>query len=191
MSTTIINRPINPSLDINFVKNYLKVEHNQDDDLIIALTKAAILKAEMEVGWILEPCTINQYFDAFPCCDGCAFVLAYGLNRDITPQVDYAINNDVSGDYSASVHTLFVPIRASFEPAHLYVNGTWPTDIHEVINPIRVTYDTPNLIDSQIQSAILLIIGFLYENREDMPINQTNNPKIRSAQSLLMPYKKY
>lgn len=126
--------------------------------------------------------TITQVWDETP--TDTAFELSVGPVSG-SPTVSY---KDADGSYQTYASTNYTvstigPIARITKKS----TATWPTtgDFPERWKIVySAGYASASDVPEDIVAAILLMVGFLYENREDIPIGETNNPKIRAFASI-------
>lgn len=178
-------------------KNHLKVETSitDDDALITRLIKSATRSAEQYTECSFIQQTIKAYADLFPTISNTnpfnqaqtsAIELKFGPFISLS-SVQYKQLSD------GSVVTLgadqyeydLVSTIARIKPL-----TSWPSTA-ALLNSVIVTFvagmgSDATEIPEDIKSAILLVVGYMYENRED------SVKKLPSASEyLLQPYKRY
>lgn len=183
----------NPSatqpISLDEAKKHLRVTHVAEDDLIEALIETARAWADEKLGFPVMETTVTEYMDGWPSC--CTLELAHRPNAATDPAVTVKIEHIVASatDYSELAQAKFTTDEKS-DPARVVLKKaeTWPA-LEPVPNCVKVTYKTgaatADSVPRNVRQAMLLQIGFLYENREDISINETRNPRIRSAENLL------
>lgn len=180
--------PAAEPVSLSFVRNYLKLDDNAEDDQIILLGMAAARRwAEDYTGRALMSQTIEQVWDGWPC--GMVLDLARCPPTAVT-SVQY---RDSDGDYQTWAADNYTLDEIS-EPARIVrkPNTSWPAH-GQYPNAVKATYTagcaTAEEVPDGIKQAMLLLVAFWYDNREDIPIGETNNPRLRSARWLLNQYK--
>lgn len=181
-----------PILSTAEIKSFLRVDDTDNDSVIEMLRNAAVGQID---GPYLGRCLINQTwrvnFDAWPECE---FRLPFAPVSAITsikywdsatPSVqqtvtstDYALLEDAESPYVKFVSTYSGPDLADRE------------DAIEVLFVAGYGADS-TAIPAAIKAAVLLMIGNLYENREDVVIGQTAIPLPQGSRSLLGPYHRH
>lgn len=155
-----------------------------NDDLILGYIAAARDYAEQMTGRALMTQTIEAYFSAWT-YTGCYF-LRKGPVQTIT-KVEYIADGDSTytelSDTNYYTDLVSVPARVVMS-----ADATLPT-LALRPNAVRITFTAGNTqagdVPPTIRQAMLLLIGMYYEKREDMQINQTNDPRVRAADALL------
>lgn len=172
-------------LVLSDVKLYLELDDTRYDALVTSLSKAAREYAESITGVNFSPRTVIEYFDCFPI--GNTILLSLTPVSAVT-SVKYIDEQETLQTWPLSnYHTdLFSPV-----PRVVKVDtASWPDIADLYPNAVQITYTTGYQVAPEaVKQAMKLLIGFWFENREDIQINETNNPRIRSAQSLLNLYK--
>lgn len=178
MSLTLLSSQPNP-LDLDEVKRHLRVEDNEDDETIISLMSTAIGIAENYTGIKIQE---SQWEYKLPCFD-------QEIPLPIFPVIgiDSISYLDVSGN-TQPVASYYLK-RTPLKPVLLAAYGeTWPSTeagYEAVTITLTVGYQE---LPTPIKQALLMIIGSLFENREDeAPIVLHTVPI--SSRTLLDPYK--
>ena len=150
-------------LGITATKNYLKVEHTQDDTLITQLIEASILFVENYTGFKTSPETWEQSETG-------------GVNKvtlDLAP-ID-SINSVMEYDDFDSTGSLLTAstFRRSGNDL-IHVNGYWPkqrdVDGYVVNYTVGAWLASDRRIEA-LKTAALRCVGWLYENREEFVVN--------------------
>lgn len=161
------------------VKEHLRIEHSEEDDYIDNLTAAAYQLAEKYTNTAILDAEKIDYLDDFEDL----IYLKFSPVQSITSIAynDEDGNQQAQSDYYLNSRNQ----RATLKPIY---NGTWPiTDntYENVVITYKAGYAT---IPDQINQAVLLIVGSLYEQRE----NHSNVPANKvpvSAEYLLDPFR--
>lgn len=159
-----------------------------DDDYVTALIRAAAAIVERQYGLALLNQTIKQYNACFPTGTSTPLLLR------IAPLVSVT-----SIQYVDSVGDTQVWDSALYSAGHFNnsafvipkVDQPWPSGLHSTPNAVTLTYVAgfgakASSIPDNIRSALLLTIGYLYENREDAPSTLP-----RASEQLLAPYYRF
>ena len=138
------------------VKQALKIDSDDDDDLLALYLRAAIATLDGPTGWLgraLTPQTITTRFDGF-------FDLPAALRYP--PLIEVLAVEYRSGG-------AWVPVPFSVDDDRLLLlSGTWPT----IAGSGRVIYRAGmdgaagRTLPAPIEAAILLMVGDLYANRQ-------------------------
>lgn len=172
-------------LTLATVKGHLRVEHSTDDALITTLISVAQDMVEAYTGTFLQTTTGYFYFDLF---HDFLFLHA-GPSLAINTAVDgvtYINDNEVRTTVSAADYQL----DGKGYPARLKILEL-PSDVNDEFNAVRIDvtagYTDTNRPDALI-AAMLLIIGHLYENRQDVGQFKTYETPLASRY-LMEPYR--
>lgn len=157
-------------------KTYLNVSTSLHDTLIANLVSAARQQYEFYTATAVITQTITQIWDCTP---------VYGFELAVSPvttaTVYYLDENGSYQTWSSSNYTLDI-----ISPLARVVKKTtvsWPST-GDFPSQWKIEYAagyaSAAAVPEDIVADVLLLVGFKYENREDIPINDTNNPKLRS-----------
>lgn len=181
-SWSVTTAPVTEPVSTADAKTYLNVSTSLHDTLIANLVSAARQWYEGYTGTAVITQTITQIWDCTP-CDGC-FELKVGPVTG-TPTVSYKDTGGTYQTWASSNYTLDIisdPSRiVKLSTASWPVVGIFPAAWKIVYS---AGYASAASVPEDVINAILMYTAFLYENREDMPVNETTNPKVRSAHAL-------
>jgi uncharacterized phiE125 gp8 family phage protein len=176
IKTSIVTvAPVLEPVELNTdVKVHLKVDSTEEDDLIELLSVAAREIIEERTGRSLITQTRAIKLDYFPC----EIELTHGPVQSTGLVITYYDEAEVeqtlaSSEYWFDVHG---PI------ARIVPKNSWPST-KDMPGAITVTYvagygDTGISVPYVLRQAILLMIGHLYENRQQVtPVNMTELPE--------------
>jgi len=179
-SWKVTTAPASEPISTAEAKTYLNVTTSLHNTLIDNIVKASRTLYEHHTGTAVISQTITQVWDFTPC--NAEFELSVSpLITSTLPVLSYT---DASGSYTAYDATNYT--LDSISPLARIVKKTtasWPTtgDFPNRWKCVYLAgYADAASVPEDIISSILLMVGFLYENREDIPINDANNHKIRS-----------
>ena len=161
-------------------KAHLRVDISTDDTLITTLINTAGEIVEEYTGLFLQECDFTYYADFFQ----------HVMNVHAGPGVRFEVvqyHSDAgtkktwaASNYFTDVHSY--PMRVDFE--HM------PTDVEERVHAVEITgragYTT---VPSALKSAMLLIIGHLYEHRKDVLVGIQSAPLVHGAKYLMDKFK--
>jgi uncharacterized phiE125 gp8 family phage protein len=161
-------------------KNHLRVEHSSDDALITSLITASQDVVQQYTGDFMQRTAVNFYSDTFM-----DFMDLHG-GTNLFAIVLYI--NAVSGTTVAAVADY--QLDGKSYPSRLRMMKI-PDDVKDQLNAVTVQtisgYDTDDRPQALV-SAMLLIIGHLYENRQD--VGRFKHHEIPMASKYLMePYR--
>ena len=159
------------AVTIERARQHLRNEDlHYDDDYLRGLIRAAADMVERTYGLALLTQTVKQYHTAFPCATDQPLLLRIAPLTTVT-SIQYVDSAGATQTWTSAEYT-----SGSFNSAHFIIPKTtynWPTDVNtDLPNAVTVTYQAgygakPSTIPPLIQSALLLIITDLYENRGD------------------------
>ena len=183
MTWEVTTQPTAEPLSVDEVKTFLNLTSNEDNGMLEIFIKAAREWAEKVTGRALLSQTIKQYFDEWPTGQ---FTLGISPATSVT-SIQYKDSAGATQTWSAAnytVDTVSIPARIVPTDAVDY------PELAEVPNAVWVTYvagySTTAGVPADAKAAMLQKIAFLYENREDIPINGVGGSyRVRSADALL------
>lgn len=161
-------------------KTYLNVSTSLHDTLIANLVSAARVQYEFYTNTAVITQTITQVWDCTPYS---TFELS--VSPVTTATVFYKDTNGSYQTWDSSNYTLDTvsPLARVVK----LTTASWPT-VGEFPNAWKIEYvagyASASAVPEDIVDSILLLVGFLYENREDIPIGDSSNPKLRSFASM-------
>ena len=179
--------PSEEPVSIEEAKAHLRVDIEDDDNLILNLITAARKKAETVLKRSLITQTLIYYPDEWPDDDYIELPL---------PPLQ-SVTSVVYTDYAGTATTLtqntdyVADIKKDPGRVVLDYGMTWPTTTLDVTSPIAITYiagyGTPEDVPMPIKQAILILVSDYYENRESYIVGQTPS-HIKTVEALLGPY---
>lgn len=171
MHLKVITQPTSEPIDVQMVKDYLRIDYSDEDFLIQGMSSAARDHAERFLRRSLVPKTYELIVDGFH--------EQLALPNPPLISVDNVMVIDDEGNETQP--TFKVKER---EPAILI------TDYDGSVDEMRVEYQAGyNELPKSIEQALLLLTSHFYENRETVIVG-TSVVKIPfSVESLLYPYK--
>ena len=183
ITNAIITDLASSVLPLSIVKKHLRIESDftDEDDLILAYTEAAIAHCENFIGghlyersFIIEADEFDSpfQFDFFPVKNVKSVKYYNELNvlQTMAP-TNYKL---------VAYNNKYAALRFVTDLPYTY------TRFDAIVIEGTIGYTD---IPLPIQQAVLLIVGGMYENREDE--TKTTFQRISAANNLLMPYKKY
>ena len=184
MPTKIITEPTFEPVTLQEAKDHLRITHLLEDNLITLAITTARMMAESYTQRAICQKTIECHRDHF----GYVMELPFPAVSAVT-SIKY---DDIYGVEQTLASTEYDNYLIN-EPA-LIVQGygkTFP-GTRDKLNAVRIRYvagyASANAIPSPIKSAILLLIGHLYENREDLTTVKMEEMPLGSK-ALLNPYR--
>lgn len=187
MPLALVTPPTSEPVTLAEAKAHLRVTITNDDDLIDALIQAARVQAENYTGRAFVTQTWDLKLDAFP------EVIEVPLPPLISvSSVKYTDTDGVQQTLATSGYT----VDTTAQPGRIVpaFDDDWP-DTRGHINDVEVRfvagYGAPAAVPAAIRQALLLILGELYERRENAIVGTTINPVPLSAEYLLAPYRQF
>lgn len=169
-------------------KAHLRVDHSNENDLITILIQVAREMAEQITNRSIITQTRVIKLDNFPCFD--TLRLTHGPVQSIT-SVAYVDEDEASQTLAASAY--YTDLDSDI--ARIVVKNSWP-GTNDQPNAVTVTYvagygDTSSDVPQPIKQAMLLILGHLYENRQQVIVSGSPTGALEipfGATVLLSPY---
>ena len=185
MAYKVATAPIIEPFTTAYVKTWLKIPSSVtvEDALLDDMIISARVWAEQNSGRALLTQTIEEYRDCWPSCR--EFTLTLAPIQSVT-SVSYMVGGSyvVWDPSNYNIDTVSEPCR--IVPKY---NVSVPTYDKLTPNAIKIIYvagaTAATAIPGTIKDAMLQRIAYLYENREDIPISQNSQPRLRSAAALL------
>lgn len=165
MPSALVTAPTAEPVTLAEAKLHLRVDDNADDVLIGALITASRQHAEHDTRRALVTQTWKLVLDAFP-------ESVITLDRAPVSAVVSVVYIDPEG-VSQTLSAAGYQLDAVTEPCRLVpaYGSTWPATRAQV-NAVTVTYTcgygNPDTVPESIKRWMLLRIGALYENREEV-----------------------
>lgn len=193
LKPVLVTAPAVAPVTLADAKKHLNIDHSDDDALIDIYILAALSTLD---GWtgILGRAIINQTwsesFDRFPC--GAVLPLRLAPLQSVT-SVKY---RDADNTLQTFDSTSWMAVTDDAGPqVHLAWNASWPSTY---TRPDAVTVEyvagfgaDADAVPGAIRSALLLLIGDLYSNRESTaPGVVSARPMPASVDMLLGPYRR-
>lgn len=186
---TITTAPPAEPLTTAEAKQHLRVDVPDEDDLIDAYVLAARQHVEEVTGRALITTELTALYRGFPSDD-----LALELPRAPVQQVS-AVRYTVKDGTTSTLPPSAYEVDADGEPGRVLLapDESWPTDELRQPNPVEVDFtagygDAGSDVPGPIRSYMRLLLGALYENREQT-VTGTIVSELGMAQSLLVPYR--
>jgi uncharacterized phiE125 gp8 family phage protein len=190
------------AITLTEAKDHLSVVDSDDDTYITALVKSACANAEAWMGRALIDQTWDLYLDSFPPGLNSGFGSSQHLEILIPkpPLIEViSIAYDQPDGTEATVDGGNYYVDNVTEPGWVVPAGTltWPTPI-AAINSVRVRFragylDTSsppqNAVPFDIKAGILLSVGSMFENREQVVVGTIASKLPWGAENLLRPHR--
>ena len=181
MRPKIIAQPVVEPLTIDECRAHLEAQRyddttidDADDAMIGGLLSAAREHCEQFLGLSLAPCTLEIALDRWPtvALDGATYIeLPMGPVREI---LSFTAGEPSSSSTDMDVDPASYVLDTYSAPNRVVPVSAWPS-VGAATNAIKVTYAAGYGVDTDggeplpkaLRSAILLVLGHLYRNRED------------------------
>lgn len=186
-SINVISRTVAGVITTADAKDHLRVDHSDEDSLIDRLIIASIIAIETKARSAIVPQTLELRVPRFPYSVGCLF-LPRSPVRSIT-SVKYLDEDLAEQTVDPSVYAF----NDGAMPSRLFLADTsvalWPTVKDARPDSVRIRYDagpaTVGAVSDEMISAVLLMVGHLYENRQSV-VTGTIATKIPDAVDALI-----
>jgi uncharacterized phiE125 gp8 family phage protein len=193
LKTDLVTGPSAEPLKMGDIKNHLRIEEGEtaEDELLKRLRATARQRVEKITNRKLITQTWKAYYDEWP--SGDAIVLPYTpLSTGTAPSITYVDSTAGSNTFS----TTGWRSDSVTEPPRLVLtySQSWPSASLDNMNPIYAQFvcgygNTSTSVPEEIKSAMLLMVGHLYENRETHLVGRTINAIPDSLDALLASYR--
>lgn len=184
MGRMIVTKPVTETVTLLEAKNHMRVDGSDDDALIERCVSAASRWAEVYTRRAFITQTWDIFFDSW----AGIFNLPLSPLRAVV-SVSYRTADDTVLLVSPSVYlidTVSLPCRIMLRHGQ-----NWPNNPLWQLNPVSIRIDVgyglASDVPDDIKAAILLLAGYLYENREQA-LKDTPRTLPFAAENLLMPY---
>ena len=164
--TQLITPPTRAAVSRTDLKLFMRVDDDDEDQLIAQLALAASRLIETQTRRALTTQTWEVYMDRFPHC--AFFYLPHGPVSEIV-QITYTDQGGVSQTVDPTTYALD---QGNIVDQRVYLldGETWPTDeaIQKDTVTVRFTagYGKENDVPEDLKTAIKLLANHWYENRE-------------------------
>lgn len=192
MGLVLLTGPAEEPATVAEAKAHLRVDTAEDDTLIGYLITAAREHVESHCRRALVTQTWDLFLDDYPAGDEIA--LPWPRLRSVE-SIQYHKEDGTSATFSSSNYA----VDTASEPGRVALasGASWPTAELRPVNGFQVRfqagYGAAGTVPRAIKQAILLIVGALYENREQIVVAQGVNISALpfGAWALLGPYRVY
>ena len=187
--------PAELPLSLAETKAHLRVDDTSSDDLISRLIGAAVSHVDGAEGWLgraLISQTWELALDAFPTTEKREIVVPLPPLQSIT-SITYVDTNGATQTLSTDVYDLVGD--GGKQPARIVeAHGeTWPSTRSQreavTVRFVAGYGDTASDVPEAIRHGLLLMIGHLYEHREDVIAGVSVAEVPMASQWLLMPFR--
>ena len=182
MGLTVTTAATATPVSLAEAKAHLRVDTSDEDALVTALIQAATEYAQAYTSRRLMTTVFDYTLDSFP---STGVICLPEPPLQSVASVTYIDTNGDSQTWSSSLYTVKTDeILGTIRPAY---NEDFPStrdEVDAVTVSFTAGYADAASVPSTIKSAMLLLIGHLYENRESFIVGQAINPN-PSADMLL------
>lgn len=180
--SVVVVTPSAPSIDLDLVKAHLRVDHDDDDTLIQAYIDAACSHIDGPHGWLdraVWPQTLELRQNVF-----CGPIrLPYGPATAVT-SIKYVDPDGAEQTLSSADYVL-----TNDGAVDLAYDASWP-NLRGDAEGVRIRYVAGFVtLPSAIQSAVLLMVGDFYANRETVGEVTGQIQMSAGVQALLGPFR--
>lgn len=164
----IVTQPAAEPLTLAEVKEFLRVDHSDDDATLAIFITAARQLCESYTRLALMPTTFEEYFDDFPQYSG-NYKDEIRLSRSPVSAVTYVKYID-GNETTITADPAEYKIDTISRPARISPDNGW-FGTYETINAVFVRYvagfaDAAS-VPAPLKHGMMLVIGDMYENRTD------------------------
>ena len=164
----IVTPPASEPLTLAEVKEFLRVDHSDDDATLAIFITAARQLCESYTRMALLPTTFDEYFDDFPQYT-VTFKDEIRLSRSPVSAVTYVKYID-GNETTITADAAEYKIDTISRPARISPDNGW-FGTYETINAVFVRYvagfaDAAS-VPAPLKHGMMLVIGDMYENRTD------------------------
>lgn len=184
MPTQIIVEPTFEPITLQEAKDHLRITHTHEDNLIMLAIITSRMMAESYTQRAICQKTLEYH------CNFFGYVIE--LPFPVVSSVSWVKYDDIYG-VEQTLATTEYEVYLVMEPAAIVqAYGKNFPGTRDKINAVRIRYvagyANPEAIPSPIKSAMLLLIGHLYENREELTaVKMEEMPT--GSKALLNPYR--
>lgn len=166
MAIDIVTAAAEEPITLAEAKNFLRVDHSDDDDLINALITTSRQMCEQYTRRILVSTTIDEYFDKFPHNSWDNLSNLIYLSRGPVASITSVKYVDEIGSEVTLTSDQYVTDLIS-EPARVQSTAGWFAAAG-VVNQVIVRYvvgTAKSAIEKPLIQGMMLVISELYDNR--------------------------
>ena len=187
LSLILQTGPTKQPISLKETKLHLRVDEDltEDDALIRSLIVAATEKAQNITRRQFITATYELRLDSFPDVIECPRppLQSVGfIKYKDTDNVEQTLSTDI---YNVDPYSTIGRILTK-------KGESWPStygDINDVVIRYIAGYGDPDAVPDAIKAAIKLIVGHLYEHREDALVGVSGSELPQGAEDLLYPYR--
>ena len=171
----VINPPSVEPITLTEAKLDLKIDSNDENDLLAILIKASRETIEIRTGRSLITQTRTVKLDYFPCTD--TIKLPNGRVQSIT-HIKYYDEDEVLQTLDSSEYW----VDSDSDIARVVVKDSWPST-EDRPNAVIVTYvcgygAAGSSVPAPLRKALLFVLGHVYENRQNIIVSGSSTGAI-------------
>lgn len=187
LAPVLITPPTNRPVTLAEAKEALQVEHNDDDALISGFVDAAVSHLDGHTG-VLGQAMLTQVWRQDFGCFARRMRLPFGPAASIVSVKYYDAANELQ-TLSPSVYCLLTEPRGPF--VQLQHGQSWPSHCprDDAIGIEFVAGRADDALPPAIRSALLMLVGYFYENR-GFAADGSKVSLPRSVDALLAPHRR-
>jgi uncharacterized phiE125 gp8 family phage protein len=179
--------PLSPALELNAVKEHLKITDNDSDSYLLSLIKVVTDQAESITGRDLINKTYKGFIDYFPACSNRNIQIRKTKLQSIT-SIQYYVDNILTTFDSNKYY--ITESDNGFSTINLYEDESWPTNVDKRRQAVVITFvagygDDSCDIPAGLRQAMLSSIAMLYDDAGDCAESTALNAQ---AKMLYHPY---
>lgn len=186
MRQELVAGPGEEPISLADVKNHLRVDISDDDELIMAYMLTARRSCEV----IANKKFVSQTWDLW--ADGFVGSTVWTLPRSMSPlQAVTYIKYWPEGQTAVTFDSSNYEVDEKSQPARIVLKreSTWPGDILREVNGVNIRvvvgFGDDADVPEEIKQAIKLTVGQYYENREDLIVGSQIHEIPNGAKNLL------
>ena len=164
----VVTPPASEPLTLAEVKEFLRVDHSDDDATLAIFITAARQLCESYTRLALMPTTFEEYFDDFPQYSG-TYKDEIRLSRSPVSAVTYVKYID-GNETTITASAADYKTDLISQPARISPDNGW-FGTYETINAVFIRYvagyANAASVPAPLKHGMLLVIGDMYENRTD------------------------
>jgi uncharacterized phiE125 gp8 family phage protein len=179
MHVTVVTAP-DPIVSWEEAQLHLHLDGDDEQTLVEGLVAAATEWIDGPTGWLGRSLGVQDLEVRFAALACSRLILPYGPVTNVT-SIKYLDNSGIEQGYSDSNYTVLSDGSIS-----LNAGASWPATYTDP-EAIRIAYSAGYAeVPKAIRAAILLMVGFLFENREASPEQALTSGAV---EALLSPYR--
>lgn len=188
VSLTLVTGPTRQAVPTALVKQYLRVEHNEDDALIDTMILSATQYIEDLTRRALTTRTYDLYLDRFP--NGRAPIVIPRPPLASVSSITYVATDGTSTTHPSSEYLVTTTAEpGEIEPAY----GYWWPSTRRQRHAVRVRfvcgYGDEDDVPQPLVTAIMQTCADFYENRESFVTGTISTELPFTAKNLAWPYR--